>query len=159
VSLLENLAAAGIGLELDKGRVVARGPLTPKQRVQISLHEQALAREIEARDARYRAEVLASNRGVLTHLARAEGFDEETIRRAVDWLGAMRSNGTFKVTKDRITIQLHGDVTAVFKHPRWSCRHYWPEERGRRCVDYRGDGECARPEYEKCVEWVKANSR
>jgi hypothetical protein len=156
---LEKLSEAGIGLDLDNGRVVARGPLTPKQQMQIAQHEQTLAREIRARDERYRADVLASNRGVLTHLARAEGYDEETIRRAVDWLGSMRPNGTFRVTRDRITIQLHGDVTGVFKHPRWTCRHYWPEQGGRRCVDYRGDGECVRPEYAKCVEWLKVNSR
>jgi hypothetical protein len=160
VTLLDDLDAEGVSLTVEDGRLVAQGRLTAKAKMQIRIHERALVRDVAERAARWDAAVLASNRGVLTYLARAHGYDERTIERAVEWIESMRPSGTFRVTPDRITIELHGDVTAVFRrHGGITCPQYWPESGGRRCVDYRGDGDCARPEHEKCVEWVKVNSR
>jgi hypothetical protein len=160
MTLLDELTNAGAALAVRNGRVVANGRITARDQMRIRLHEGALKRAIEERNARWRAEVDACDRALLAHMARAKGYDEETIRRAVAWLAAKRPDGTFRVKRDRIEIELRGDVTAIFRHPNsFTCPQYWPEQGSRRCVDYRGDGDCARPEHDKCVEWLKVNSR
>ncbi len=118
-SLLTELRDGGISVRADGPDLVVRGPrgaLTTKLRARLLATKLDLlaalrAEEIDAR-ASYTARELACLRAYVAAMARAYGFDEETIARALDWLALRR--GAFRVTSKRIEIVLAGEVKAIF---------------------------------------------
>ena len=118
-SLLAEVRAANVSVHADGHDLVVRAPrgaLTEKLRARLAVAKAELLAVLRAEqsesDASYDARELACYRGYVAALGRAYGFDEETIARAVECLA--RRSGAFRVTPERIEIELAGAAKAVF---------------------------------------------
>ena len=118
-SLLAELRGANVSVHAHGHELVVRarrGALTGNLRARLVIAKAELLAVLRAeqseRDASYDARELACYRGYVAALGRAFGFDEETVARAVECLA--RRSGAFRVTPERIEIELAGASKAVF---------------------------------------------
>lgn len=119
-SLLAELRDARVSIAADGGDLIVRAPrgaITPAVRARLIAAKPELLAALRAErtndDAAYAVRELASTRAYVAAMARANGFDEATIARALEWLALRR--GAFRVTSERIEIVLAGEVKAIFR--------------------------------------------
>ncbi len=121
-ALLAELRCEGIEVEARGDRLVIRGPreaMTGALRARVLGHKPELLallrREGEQAEVAWAARELACYRAYVAALARGFGYDEESIALACEWMA--RRGGAFRVTSERIEIQLGDGVVAVVRHP------------------------------------------
>jgi hypothetical protein len=73
------------------------------------------------------------------------------------WLPRRAPDSLFRITANRIELELHGDVRLVIQ--RFLCPDYEALAGSRRCRFYNSGGGCTRPERPVCIEWERANAR